>query len=493
MAENVSLKMKVVLRNDLAAKWTEADAANNLVLLKGEVGIETDTGKFKIGDGAKNWKALSYSNVLPAELAAYLKVTDLLDGNVTSGKIKSKFLPEIASSNINVFTKETLATADEAFVKQEIGKLIGTTTFGKGDIFVVVSKDGAEGPIHSINSYVVKSKPTENTAEQVWAACQSLNGNVDASKVIMGSDITLAGEYTSVGNIKLSEKKIAAKGKSVADVLTSVFTKKLQPTKTNPSVTGFVLTGAGNKEVGTKLESVSFSGATFQPGSYTYGPATGVTAKTWKVDRVVDVPSGGTDIDAASVATAPTGTDDNSGNGFILGDFKGENVVSSLKYTITASYDKSNAVALDNLGGASSPEIRIEAGTTPAVTTAAYTCHRKYFYGAKADLTESLSSEVIRGYTPSSGAYAPTKFTINIQGQGDAHPYTIVIACEASKKGLVKVINKTALNSDVTGKFNEGKKVMEVAGANGYHPVQYNVWIWKAAFNNNAELEVTLG
>ena len=53
---DTQIKTRILLRNDAAAAWTAA----NPVLMKGEIGIETDTNKFKIGDGIKAWSALSY-------------------------------------------------------------------------------------------------------------------------------------------------------------------------------------------------------------------------------------------------------------------------------------------------------------------------------------------------------------------------------------------------------------------------------------------------
>ena len=44
------------LRNGTAAEWTGA----NPVLLEGEIGIETDTRTYKIGDGTTAWAGLSY-------------------------------------------------------------------------------------------------------------------------------------------------------------------------------------------------------------------------------------------------------------------------------------------------------------------------------------------------------------------------------------------------------------------------------------------------
>ena len=39
----------------------EALAAKNPVLLAGELGLETDTGRFKFGDGTAAWNSLSYA------------------------------------------------------------------------------------------------------------------------------------------------------------------------------------------------------------------------------------------------------------------------------------------------------------------------------------------------------------------------------------------------------------------------------------------------
>jgi len=44
------------LRNDTAANWTAA----NPVLLLGEIGVETDNRRYKIGDGTTAWSGLSY-------------------------------------------------------------------------------------------------------------------------------------------------------------------------------------------------------------------------------------------------------------------------------------------------------------------------------------------------------------------------------------------------------------------------------------------------
>lgn len=57
MATHNVNNIKIQLRRDTAAGWTTA----NPVLLNGEVGIETDTLKAKVGDGTTTWNSLGYA------------------------------------------------------------------------------------------------------------------------------------------------------------------------------------------------------------------------------------------------------------------------------------------------------------------------------------------------------------------------------------------------------------------------------------------------
>jgi len=46
----------IQIRRDTAANWTSA----NPTLAQGELGVETDTSKIKVGDGSTAWSSLSY-------------------------------------------------------------------------------------------------------------------------------------------------------------------------------------------------------------------------------------------------------------------------------------------------------------------------------------------------------------------------------------------------------------------------------------------------
>ena len=46
----------IQIRRDIAANWTSADP----ILAQGELGLETDTDKIKVGDGITPWVTLGY-------------------------------------------------------------------------------------------------------------------------------------------------------------------------------------------------------------------------------------------------------------------------------------------------------------------------------------------------------------------------------------------------------------------------------------------------
>lgn len=58
------MAIQIQLRNDTAANWASA----NPTLAKGEIGVEIDTNKMKIGLGNTAWNALAYTGIDPQEV-----------------------------------------------------------------------------------------------------------------------------------------------------------------------------------------------------------------------------------------------------------------------------------------------------------------------------------------------------------------------------------------------------------------------------------------
>ena len=279
--------------------------------------------------------------------------------------------------------------------------------------------------------------------DETWIAC---DGNVDASKVIMPFDITLAGSYTQVGNLSKTSTgtaTFATKGKSVAAALQEMLSKREQPKiKSNPSVSLTATNGA--KEVGTSV-TPSWS-ASLNAGSYTYGPATGIVAKTWSIS----------DTNGNTAATS-------SGNfpAIVVGDD------TNYKITAQAVYD-AGAIAVDNLGDPSNPTIQIAAGNKSA-TSNAITGYRAWFMYVGQDLN-TIDSAFIRG-TSNKGAIQETQSGIEIP----AGTKRVMVAIPADGKNLTSVIDVDGMGLDVFGNFTHSK--VDVEGVDGYQAVSYDVWV----------------
>ncbi len=74
---------KIQLRRDSSANWT----SNNPTLSSGELGYETDTAKFKIGNGTDDWTTLAYATVDISSKAdtTYVDTADALKLDLAGG------------------------------------------------------------------------------------------------------------------------------------------------------------------------------------------------------------------------------------------------------------------------------------------------------------------------------------------------------------------------------------------------------------------------
>ena len=405
------------------------------------------------------------------------------------------FTQKIDTDGVDPDNSESFEQALERFME---GKPEGFS-FKKNDVAVVKLVDFA-------NESIVYEQAAYTHDGNAFVAC---TGAVDADKVIMRENITLAGEYTAVGNIKKPNTTgtFEAKGKSVADVLTEILSKRVQPSIVNqPSVSAFALKSGTSTsvEAGTTLDKVEYTAGTFDDGKYTYEENTGVTVTGWEVKRVTRVGNATTDT-VASIRTVDgtsltAGSDDNGGKGFQIGDQagtygEGDNatpVLSSIKYTAYAAHTAGN-LAKDNLGSPCTNSTQIAAttdSTRKSKTTSAITCYRNYFYGASSLATTTLDSDDIRDHFTKSGkAYTKGSITINSTAGSTKR---IIIACPTTVTGVTKVTDPNSL--DVTAAFEKFENV-DIEGANGYTAIKYNVWKMEFAdpWETSMTYTVTLG
>ena len=376
------INTRIVLRNDTKANWELVK--NTATLMPGEIGVETDTGLFKIGKEKSagvlcTWAELPYANDIP--------------------KI------DLTSVTNNVKVEATL---------EALGN--GTVVGDMGLVKELVYEDTANP---DNNKY-------SHTA-YVWngTAWEAMDGNYSAANVFTNAKITLAGDYgkdsrndkiTSIGNLRIGDE-IAA-GTSLQSILMDMLSQRLQPgNATAPSVS-WETNPTGTKEVGTKV-TPSYK-AKLNAGSYTYGPATGITAKTWSVSI------------ADTGETAKT-TRDGSFNEITIKD----NMSGYGKITATATYD-AGAVPVDNLGdtATNAATVQIPAGSKSA-TANGYTGFRGWFCGYKAGgatlNVNALTSAQIRALcTPVNGSFVTSMTTNKMQQMFFAAPAGLVTSVDVS-------------------------------------------------------------
>ena len=313
-------------------------------------------------------------------------------------------------------------------------------TFNNGDVLVIKDSDGVAAGYQYY--------------EEKWVA---FSGNVSSDNVIISQDILLAGEYEEVGNITkgLKETKtLPSKGTTLTNLLTTVFTKEEQPTKTNPSMT-LSYGQSGVKEVGTTINpSYSIS---YNEGSYTYDNTTGVTFSDLSV----------LDSDGHSSTTKS-------------GSFPSFIVLDNTSYTISASVKNSDGtIAKTNIGNPSNPPVQITAGTISR-TSSATTGYRPFFYGLLSHTNEPTSDDV-RGLTNGGNYNSSKTFEIKVNGRTDVKRIIVAIPRSSTRGGISKVEKTDGLVTDITASYVKKNTYIPVDDLRktGANMVDYVWWCYQ--------------
>lgn len=393
------IKTRIALRNDSTANW---QANSDVVLMKGEMGVEfTDAGetKMKLGDGQKTWAQLDYFGGETDVHQAQVYQADLAEGE-----------DDIAAIT-RVVGENALFEGDMAIVKSTIGEAVTYTAYVYND-----------------------SK---------W---QAMNGNYNANNVYFDKDLFTTKE---IGYITLQNGSahIPTTGKNLTDTWEQIFVKEQNPTVTPPAVS-FTQVTTGNFEVGTSV-TPSYD-AKMSTGSYSYGPETGLTAKSWNVN----LRKGNT-----SVQNKTTAKDKFTAIVLVDGD----------SYTINAeaSYDDA-AVPVTNKGKAYTAG-QIKAGKV-SKTSGTITCYRNTFYGTTAN-KDSLDSPTIRGLNKTGKALkANDSVTITLP----VGAVRVVFAYPATLRDITSVKDINGLNAEIVSAFK--KETITVAGAGNDAGISYKVF-----------------
>ena len=409
------LNTRIQLKHGLAASWTK----NNPVLLAGEIGIETDTLKMKVGDGTSKWEALGYLGADANDILAII--------------------------NEN---RDSCTTVEVAEGQSDTEALATISNPKNGDTAVLVKVISGD-----------KKSYTAFVYDNAWKA---MDGNYNASNVYFDKDLTYTVQFGTLAQPSGSGTFSAA-GKNVEQVLSSLMAQEANPTKSNPAVSFSAQGGFGTFEIGTK-KNLTYTAA-LSAGSYTYGPATGITAQTWEVS-----------------CTGVSGTKSTATGTF-------ENVVAEAtakKITAKATYNE-GAVPVTNLGNPY-PAGKIAAGTASKDSNELKGV-RYMFWGPMTDADMALNSANIRALAHKQASGTGTLGTF---GAG-AGAKKVVVAVPAGRK-ITKVLMPSALNADVTALFVKQGSQFNVEGAEGYTAAAYDVYVYQPASIDAGETySVTIG
>jgi len=77
------MPVQIQFRRDTAAAWTAA----NPTLAAGELGLETDTSFYKIGDGSTAWNSLAYGTIAGVVANNSITTAMMQNSSVTAAKL----------------------------------------------------------------------------------------------------------------------------------------------------------------------------------------------------------------------------------------------------------------------------------------------------------------------------------------------------------------------------------------------------------------------
>lgn len=392
------------------------------------------------GVATLNEQGLVPSNQLPSY------VDDVIDCYATYDKADDGTL-----SNINLYSDSEHLNpieGESGKIYVDITGVDGAYQFRwTGTQFAVVGAPTVIGEVTGTAFDGGRGKALEEKVEELS------NKEWTAETVKFTTDLTITANV-GVHTIDSSgSKTLATTGKSVKQVMDLLFSEEKNPTITQPYV-NLSSSTMGAKEVGTSIIPVYT--ASLNPGTYKYGPATGVTASSW----IITDTNGGSKTESS-------------------GSFEEFQVIDNTSYKITAvAQHTEGTIPLTNLGNEYAAG-KIQAGSkTKQVGT--ITGYRNSFYGTLEDKGE-LTSTVIRTLGKSNKALSNgSTFNITIP----VGALRVVIAYPAILRNLTSVSDINGLGAEIVTSFTEIR--VNVEGANRYQTIEYKVYYLDYANPNNA-------
>ena len=325
-----------------------------------------------------------------------------------------------------------------------INRVVADSLLAAGDITIVKSLIADNKYQYTAYVYDAKTK--------AWAA---MDGNYNATNIYFDNDLTITANIGVQEIDATGSKVLDTTGKNLKQVLDMILAKRKLPTKTMPSIS-VSSSECKSYEVGTTV-NVNYT-TTFNKGSYSYGPDTGIEPDTLSVTFNGETLNTNTGIFSAITVTDSTNE----------------------RITAIANYSD-GAIPVDNLGNIIEDTSELNSCQIKSGNTTGYsnylTGYRNAFYGSS--LTEfELNSANIRALTANKSTNNSYKMAI-VEGAK-----FVVIAIPAGRK-VTKVADENAFGTDIFSEFTKSTVLVggndAVADNIGSNAKNYNVYVYKPA------------
>jgi hypothetical protein len=203
------MSIRMQQRRGTATVWL----ANDPILAPGEIGIESDTNKFKIGDGINVWSELDYfsTSIDLSQYATHTEVTSAINALISSAPTALDTINELAAAlgdDANYAATVTTALSNKqdkvpGVSDTEIGYLDGVTS----NIQTQIDNAGPSSTSVSSNITLAKGKyfvDTSSALTLTLPATPSLGDEIqvfDATGTAETNNITVANNSAKINGV----------------------------------------------------------------------------------------------------------------------------------------------------------------------------------------------------------------------------------------------------------------------------------------------------
>lgn len=149
-----------------SAQWIEI----NPILYEGELGLETDTRKFKFGDGVHTWNELEYANATADEIPDVVLPTEFSGGdasyiNYNNAKNKNEVCVYITTAVDDVYTQDIVDMQFEAITTNETDTVVWSVSDDNN--YATITEDGKLSCANNADIIVTATSTLDNSKKDI--------------------------------------------------------------------------------------------------------------------------------------------------------------------------------------------------------------------------------------------------------------------------------------------------------------------------------------